>query len=193
MSKKIFEKYEQKELSGRDNRLLYEWKELDAFCSRNKHISFIIRRINYMELPIEYEIHYKLTSIVGVENTEPPRKPIFGNLHVLRIELPNNYPSADGNPEFHFITTRKNSTLPWHPNIKYSGSAMGRVCLNIREMGVMSSLKNLVERVEKYLRYQLYHAQDTYPYPEDQNVAQWVREEAEPNNWLIFADQTKII
>jgi len=54
-------------------------------------------------------------------------------------------------------------------------------------MGVLASLKELVLRVEQYLKYQLYHAQNIYPYPEDQNVAEWVREEGEPNGWVRFA------
>jgi hypothetical protein len=53
-------------------------------------------------------------------------------------------------------------------------------------MGVLASLKDLILRVERYLKYQLYHAQNTYPYPEDQNVAEWVREEGEPNGWTRF-------
>ena len=53
-------------------------------------------------------------------------------------------------------------------------------------MGVLASLKDLVLRVERYLKYQLYHAQNTYPYPEDQNVAEWVRDEGEPNGWTKF-------
>ena len=53
-------------------------------------------------------------------------------------------------------------------------------------MGVLAALKDLVLRVERYLKYQLYHAQNTYPYPEDQNVAEWVREEGEPNGWTRF-------
>ena len=53
-------------------------------------------------------------------------------------------------------------------------------------MGVLASLKVLVLRVEQYLKYQLYHAQNFYPYPEDQNVAEWVREEGEPNGWVRF-------
>ena len=60
------------------------------------------------------------------------------------------------------------------------------MCLTIKEMGVLASLKDLVLRVEQYLKYQLYHAQNTYPYPEDQNVAEWVREEGEPNGWVRF-------
>ena len=35
----------------------------------------------------------------------------------------------------------------------------------------------------------MYHAQNTYPYPEDQTVAEWVREEAEPNGWTKFTQE----
>ena len=133
-----------------------------------------------MGLPTEYEIWYRVKSIVGVEGSTIPRRPIFGYLHKMSIVLPNNYPSADGNPIFTFRTD------VWHPNIRHSGSFKGHVCLTIKEMGVLASLKDLVLRVEQYLKYQLYHAQNTYPYPEDQNVAEWVREEGEPNGWVRF-------
>jgi ubiquitin-protein ligase len=179
-----------KELKGRDARLFQEWKELDSLCSKRKHespnplkpsLSYIIRKKNATGLPTEFEIWYRCKSIVGVEETEPPRKPIFGYLHKMSVVLPNNYPSADGNPVFTFITDI------WHPNIRYSGSFKGHVCLTIKEMGVLASIKDLVLRVERYLKYQMYHAQNTYPYPEDQTVAEWVREEGEPNGWVKFA------
>lgn len=185
--------FDEKELSGRDARLLQEWKELDAVCSKRRasspdirkpSLSYIIRRKNATGLPTEYEIWYRVKSIVGVEDTEPPRKPIFGNLHKMSVVLPNNYPSADGNPVFTFITDI------WHPNIRYSGSFKGNVCLTIKEMGVLASIKDLVLRVERYLKYQMYHAQNTYPYPEDQSVAEWVREEGEPNGWVKFSQET---
>ena len=175
---------------NRDARLFQEWKELDALCEKRKKqgpnpfkpsLSYIIRRKNAVGLPTEFEIWYRCKSIVGVEDTEPPRKPIFGNLHKMSIVLPNNYPSADGNPVFTFISD------VWHPNIRYSGSFKGHVCLTIKEMGVLASIKDLVLRVERYLKYQMYHAQNTYPYPEDQGVAEWVREEGEPNGWVKFA------
>ena len=185
-----------KELKGRDARLFQEWKELDALCEKRKKqgpnpfkpsLSYIIRRKNAVGLPTEFEIWYRCKSIVGVEDTEPPRKPIFGNLHKMSIVLPNNYPSADGNPVFTFISD------VWHPNIRYSGSFKGHVCLTIKEMGVLASIKDLVLRVERYLKYQMYHAQNTYPYPEDQGVAEWVREEGEPNGWVKFAqDQPEV-
>ncbi len=179
-----------KELKGRDARLFQEWKELDSLCSKRKHespnplkpsLSYIIRKKNATGLPTEFEIWYRCKSIVGVEETEPPRKPIFGYLHKMSVVLPNNYPSADGNPVFTFISD------VWHPNIRYSGSFKGHVCLTIKEMGVLASIKDLVLRVERYLKYQMYHAQNTYPYPEDQTVAEWVREEGEPNGWVKFA------
>ena len=179
-----------KELKGRDARLVQEWKELDSLCDKRRResanprqpsLSYIIRRKNAMGLPTEFEIWYRVKSIIGVEDTEPPRKPIFGNLHKMSVVLPNNYPSADGNPVFTFITDI------WHPNIRNSGSFKGHVCLTIKEMGVLASIKDLVLRVERYLKYQMYHAQNTYPYPEDQGVAEWVREEGEPNGWTKFA------
>ena len=183
-----------KELKGRDARLFQEWKELDAVCSKRKEnspnpfkpsLSYIIRRKNAMGLPTEFEIWYRCKSIVGVEDTQPPRKPIFGKLHKMSVVLPNNYPSADGNPVFTFLTDI------WHPNIRSSGSFKGHVCLTIKEMGVLASIKDLVLRVERYLKYQMYHAQNTYPYPEDQGVAEWVREEGEPNGWVRFAQDSQ--
>lgn len=189
MMNETINNYNQKDLSGRDARLWKEWKELDTLCAKRKassanprrpSISYIIRRKNVLGLPTEYEIWYRVKSIVGVKGETIPREPIFGYLHKMRIVLPNNYPSADGNPIFTFCTDI------WHPNIRYSGSFKGHVCLTIKEMGVLASLKDLVLRVEQYLKYQLYHAQNTYPYPEDQNVAEWVREEGEPNGWVRF-------
>lgn len=177
-----------KEMSGRNARLWMEWKGIDALCAKRKEanprepsITYIIRKKNAMGLPIEYEIWYRVKSIIGVKGKAAPREPVFGYLHKMSIILPNNYPSADGNPKFIFRTDI------WHPNIRYSGTFKGQVCLTIKEMGVLASLKDLILRVERYLKYQLYHAANTYPYPEDQNVAEWVRMEAEPNGWTHFA------
>ncbi len=181
-------RFNQKELSGRDVRLWQEWYALDELCEKRRaanprkpSISYIVRRKNIVGLPTEYEIRYRVRSIVGVKDTPVPREPIFGDLHKMSIVLPNNYPSADGNPIFTFISDI------WHPNIRSTGSFKGHVCLTIKEMGVLASLRDLVLRVEMYLKYKLYHAKNVYPYPEDQNVAEWVREEGEPNGWVRFA------
>lgn len=191
----LISRFNLKELSGRDARLLLEWQELDSLCAKRKaeskdprkpSISYIIRRKNVLGLPTEYEIWYRCKSIVGVKDTGVPREPIFGYLHKMSIVLPSGYPAADGNPIFKFRSDI------WHPNIRHSGNFKGHVCLTIKEMGVLASLKVLVLRVEQYLKYQLYHAQNTYPYPEDQNVAEWVREEGEPNGWTRFGQDMTI-
>ncbi len=184
------DKFSQKDFEGRNARLLREWREIDALCKKRKasspnplrpSLSYTIKKKNMEGIPIIYDIIYRCKSMVGVEDTEPPRKPIFGYMHRMRIELPLNYPSADGNPMFTFVTS------VWHPNIRYAGAFKGKVCLTIKEMGVMASLTSLILRVEEYLKYKKYHAQNTYPYPEDQAVAEWVREEAEPNGWTKFS------
>lgn len=189
----MIKQFNENELSGRDARLLKEWQELDTLCSNRKStspnplkpsISYIVRKKNAIGLPTEYDIWYRCKSIVGVTGDNPPREPIYGDLHIMRIVLPNNYPAADGNPIFTFLTDI------WHPNIRHNGSSKGHVCLTMREMGVLASLKDLVLRVERYLKYQLYHAENTYPYPEDINVAEWVREEAIPNGWTKFSQDT---
>lgn len=182
------EKFNQKDLYGRNARLWQEWADIDNLCAHRRDIcenhsapsiSYIIRRLNQIGLPTKYEIVYRCKSIVGVKD-EAPREPIFGYEHRMFIELPNNYPAADGNPSFKFRTD------VWHPNIRYAGSFKGRVCLTINEMGTLASLKDLILRVERYLKYEMYHAKNFYPYPEDQSVAEWVREEGEPNGWVKF-------
>lgn len=46
-----------------------------------------------------------------------------------------------------------------------------------------------VERIADYLMYNLYNAMPEPPYPEDLRVAEWVRHQGEPNNWIFFNQQ----
>jgi hypothetical protein len=123
--------------------------------------------------------------------TKDVRKPIYGEEHRLRISLPNNFPSARGNPQLNFISDL------WHPNVRSSGQFKGRVCSNEKDLGITTNLATRILRVGQYLQFQIYHAQDTYPYPEDTGVAEWVREEAEPMGWInmqegIFTDDSNL-
>jgi hypothetical protein len=43
-----------------------------------------------------------------------------------------------------------------------------------------------VERVALYLKYDLYHAKQAPPYPEDITVARWVLRQGEPMRWIFF-------
>ena len=69
--------------------------------------------------------------------------------------------------------------------------------MNDKDLGVAVGLDKRIIRVGKYLQYQTYWANDSYPWPEDQNVAEWIREEAETMGWVnsgegIFVDNSKL-
>lgn len=199
-----FEGFNRETLSPRAKKLLKEWMKIDNLSHNSDVIKYIIRKRNREGLPLEFEVIYHLNSIVGVkespmngnddnrDKSNNSREPIYGNEHRLSIALPNNYPSAfGGNPEFKMITDT------WHPNIRSSGKFKGRICLNNKDLGVSVGLDERILRVGKYLQYQIYWANETYPWPEDKSVAEWVRDEAEPNKWVnmsegIFSDYSAL-
>ncbi|RLD52082.1 MAG: hypothetical protein DRJ05_17760, partial [Bacteroidetes bacterium] len=200
-AKGSFEAFENAKLTQQGRKLLKEWKKIDKLCDKNEVIAYIIRNRNREGLPVEYEIIYTLNSIVGIEDDGHEviaddettfRNPIYGNKHRLSIVLPNNYPSAlGGNPEF------KMSSDTWHPNIRATGKFKGRICLNNKDLGIGVGLDARILRVGKYLQFQIYWATDSYPWPEDKTVAEWIREEAEPMGWVnvdegIFTDTSNL-
>jgi len=176
--------YRDKISPGKETRLFREWEKIDTqYSEHNKDISYIIRKRNPTGIPIMYDIIFRIPTIVRVSEPDSQglQRPVFGDKHILRITLPNNYPSVDGGyPEFKF------STDVWHPNIRYFGDFKGRVCLNFSDAGADTNLVDYIEKVAEYLKYDDYHALDEYPYPEDSVVAQWVLQQAEPHNWLRF-------
>ena len=192
-----FEAFDNAKLSAQGKKLLKEWKKINDMCHDNDVINYIIRNRNREGLPVEYEIIFRLKSIVGIEETEEHkdkqiRKPIYGNEHHLSILLPNNYPSAmGGNPEFKMLTDT------WHPNIRATGKFKGRICQNDKDLGIGVGLDERIVRVGKYLQFQMYWAHDSYPWPEDKTVAEWIREEAEPMGWVnakegIYTDNSRL-
>jgi hypothetical protein len=176
------ENFKQKNFSGKDARLYKEWEMIDRRYYDNKHGSYIIRKRNGLGLPIVLDIIFNVKSIIGVKPEESTGllKPVFGKEHIMRITLPNNYPSADGQPEFVFTTD------VWHPNVRFYGDFKGRVCLNTGDSGVHTHLVDYIDRVVDYLKYEDYHAKNEYPYPEDLDVAEWVLKQGEPNGWVVF-------
>jgi len=176
------DRYRDREYSGKDARLFKEWEMIDRRYANDKQVHYIIRKRNGAELPTVYDIFFNVKTITGVEpaNGEGLQKPVFGNEHVMRITLPNNYPGADGLPDFMFTTE------VWHSNIRYFGDFKGHVCLNTRDSGTQTNLIHYIDRVISYLMYEDYHAQNEYPYPEDLDVAEWVLEQGEPQGWVQF-------
>ena len=184
---------DERELTGRNRRLYREWKRLDERIANRKDIDYAITRLNRKGMPVQYQITYLIRSICGVENAERldepgvENAPLFANQFKMRIDIPEDYPCMDAFPIFRFLTKEANGTgipYPWHPNIRYFGEFAGRVCLNALDSYM--DIVWYVERIALYLRYELYHAVQEPPYPEDLKVARWVIRQGEPMKWIFF-------
>ena len=180
-------------LSGRNRRLLHEWRTLEERFDGRSDVAVSVAAVNAAGLPVRYRVDYHLRSICGVEDVrrlgEPgvSNPPLFADAFRMEIELPANYPCVDGAPVFRFLTAdAEGSPLPhpWHPNIRWFGSMAGRVCLNNGDSYM--DLAWGVSRVAEYLRYERYHAVAEPPYPEDLQVAAWVVRQGEPHEWIYF-------
>lgn len=185
--------YIPEELSGRNRRLLWEWRLLEDRFSGREDIAVSVSSANAAGLPVRYRVDYSVRSICGVEQVERmgepgvANPPVFADRFTMEIMLPVNYPCVDGAPEFRFLTVdEKGSPIPhpWHPNIRYFGPMAGRVCLNRDD--TFTDLAWGVGRVAEYLRYERYHAVSEPPYPEDMQVAAWVIRQGEPKEWIYF-------
>lgn len=185
------EGYELGQYKGRNRRLLYEWQQLERRLGHRHDINCQPVSRNREGLPTAYLVDYRLRSICGVENverlgeTDTENPPVFATGYLMRIDLPDGYPSVDAAPSFRFLTHDEQGqpiAHPWHPNIRYFGDFAGRVCINMPD--TYSDLAWAVERVAQYLRYEIYHAVSEPPYPEDLKVAAWVIRQGEPKGWI---------
>lgn len=183
------DQYKNNRYVGRNRRLMHEWTAIDQRFKDDPNISYVIRKRNADNLPILYELVFKVKSICGV--AEPDDKglcrPLYADEFHMEIRIPNNYPAVDSKLEFKFMTVDsegKEIPHPWHPNIRYFGDFAGRVCLNTPACGTFTDLAWYVDRVMLYLKYEKYHALNTPPFPEDNKVAEWILEQAEPNGWI---------
>ena len=181
------------QLSGRNRRLLHEWRTLEEQFSGRPDITVSVACRNAAGLPTSYLVDYRIRSICGVENVERlgepgvQNPPIFADGFRMSLTLPQSYPCVDGAPEFRFLTADAGGNPiphPWHPNIRYFGPMAGRVCLNVND--TWTGLAWGVGRIADYLRYDRYHAVAEPPYPEDMQVAAWVVRQGEPNEWIYF-------
>lgn len=187
------DRYEVSQYKGRNRRLLYEWQQLEQRLEHRHNIVCRPVRRNKEGLPTAYLVNYLLRSICGVENMEHfgepgiENPPVFADRFLMRIDLPDGYPSVDAAPAFRFVTHDEQGQPiphPWHPNIRFFGDFAGRVCINMPD--TYTDLVWAVERVAQYLRYEVYHAVSEPPYPEDLKVAAWVIRQGEPKGWTVF-------
>jgi len=154
-----------------DNRLAKEHELVHDFCAQSKLVSYEAPKRKGGYPPDRYLFHYELRSIVGIN---PDKTPLYGENHTAEIIIPSQYP-VGGQPACNMRTP------VWHPNIKYTGSFAGKICINPDALGPWHTLDMLAERIGEMLQYRNYHALPTHPFPEDAVVAEWVRDFAEPN------------
>ena len=168
--------------TGRDARIADEWEKIEQRFSDDKQCEYIVRKRNGNGLPVVFDIVFNMKTIVNVKKPDERglQKPEFGDEHIMRITIPNNYPGADGQPEYLFTTP------VWHPNIGYHDPVKGHVCLNDKDAGTNISIVENIERVIDFLNYDDYFAENREPHPKDLTVAAWVRDQAEPQGWLHF-------
>jgi hypothetical protein len=180
-------------MNGRNKRLQNEWRMLEQGLDGRKDISCRVLTTNADGLPTDYCIDYHIHSLCGVTNIEHlneagvKNEPLYADHFRMRMTLPPNYPQIDGAPILNFLTCDEEGNdlpHPWHPNIRYFGAFAGRVCINMAD--TYSSLLWAVQRIGAYLRYDTYHATMEPPYPEDLQVATWIRNQGEPNGWTVL-------
>lgn len=181
-----------KDFKGRNRRLLYEWQKIESRFAKDPEIEVVVNKENSEGLPVEYWVKFHINCICGVRNIEKlglpgvENPPIYDNYYTMEVTIPETFPDIDGQPIFKFDTLTPDGLrrdTPWHPNIRFFGPMKGLVCLNRTD--TYSDIADSISRIADYLRYKLYHAELVPPYPEDLKVAQWVREQGEPNDWLI--------
>lgn len=177
-------------LEPRYKRLAREHQLLDELCERSDKISYKIIKQMGSNPPECYLITYRVKTITGIE--DGTQLPIFGNEHFVRIDLPPEYPGPTGDPICY------TQSPVWHPNIRFHGEHKGRICITAKALGAWHSLDLLVLRIGEILQYKNYLAENIPPFPEDETVAKWVREFAEPMGIVDkkrgkFTDQAELL
>lgn len=184
------DEYRNRKFKGRDARLFKEWDSIDSKYGTQGDVFYLVRKRNPAGLPVVYEVVFKIHSFCGIEEdgSDGKHRPKFADRFVMRINIPNNYPSVDAKLEFKFAVKNvmgQEIPHPWHPNIRFYGDFAGRVCLNVDACGAYTDLSWYIDRVAHYLRYDTYHAKiGVPPFPEDDAVAEWITNEGEPDGWV---------
>lgn len=164
-------------MTGRQRRRQYEHAQLKKLADSRDDIDIAVTRQDVDGIPVSYQVDYNIRSICGIREDGSP---LFHDHYTMAITIPEDYPQVDAPPMFCFIGDKR----PWHPNIRYYGEMAGHVCINALDTFI--DIAWGVERVALYLRYDLYHALQEPPYPEDLKVAEWVRHIGEPKEYIFF-------
>lgn len=183
-------------MTGKDRRLEFEYSVLTERFGGRDDISVEVTSRNAAGMPTAYMVEYRIRSICSVEHVESlglpgsVNPPLFADRFRMSVEIPRDYPCIDAQPVYRFLTEDADGSPvphPWHPNIRWFGGYAGRVCVNMPD--TYTEIAWCVDRIARYLRYEVYHAINEPPYPEDQQVAAWVIRQGEPRGWVYFNEQ----
>ncbi len=159
-----------RQLDPLEKRLAREHLLVEALCQNHPGIQYKLIHPNQLP-PRDYRITF--TGLSTIVRVDQDMLPVFAETHIMELHLPSGFPAEA--PVCYMVSE------VWHPNIQSEeGLYYGRICGNTEGFGSQFSLDDLILRVEGMLKYEIYHAQLRFPYPEDENVARWVREYAEP-------------
>ena len=122
--------------------------------------------------PEEYIVIFRCKGVAGITKEN---KPVYAELHKVRITLNSGFPGTE--PALEWLTPI------WHPNILHVPPH--NVCThNLDSWWPGQRLVNLILKLGDLVQYKHYHAVDEFPYPLDKKVAEWVVNYAEPSGIL---------
>jgi ubiquitin-protein ligase len=153
----------------RYRRLLAEQEELTEFAMGSQFIEIEPVESQPGWPPDEYIVTYRCRGIVGVDDD---RQPLYDNEHKVSLKFSEHFPMQE--PQLKWLTPI------WHPNIEHKEPR--HVCTdNPKTWWAGKRTTEIVQFMGELVQYQRYYAQLRAPFPIDREVAEWVREYAEPN------------
>ena len=97
MEPREIDQYKNNRYVGRNRRLMHEWSAIDQRFHDDPDISYLIKKRNPDNLPVQYEFIFKVKSFCNVQ--EPDENglclPVFADVFRMNINIPNNYPAVD--------------------------------------------------------------------------------------------------
>ncbi|MBZ5681008.1 MAG: hypothetical protein LAO24_12965 [Acidobacteriia bacterium] len=120
--------------------------------------------------PERFRVKFLCKGIVGIDPVS--QAPIYANEHSVLIYCDQEFPSE--------VPRLRWESPIWHPNVQHAEPK--NVCVNKAEWLGGTGLEDLCRQLFDMAQYRNYHADSSrLPYPLDQEVANWVREYAEPH------------
>lgn len=153
----------------RYRRLLIEQNELIGLAMSSHFIQIEPVETQPGWPPDEYVITYTCKGISGIDDN---KQPIYSEHHQVSLKFSEHFPMQE--PYLKWLTPI------WHPNIEHKEPH--HVCTdNPKTWWAGKRIIEIVQFMGELVQYQRYYAELKPPFPIDREVAQWVREYAEPN------------